>query len=73
MIDPAANTARGFATLRSWAPSIRIFITELVLEVISNRYAVLWVTTSIVMPPLDLLFLGFVARAPRKDVEKAPP
>jgi hypothetical protein len=73
VIDPAANTARGFATLRVLARSIRTFITELELEVISNRYAVLWVTTSIVMPPLDLLFLGFVARAPRKDVEKAPP
>jgi hypothetical protein len=50
------------ATLRSLARSIRTFITELVLEAISKRYAILYVATFVVMLPLDLLFLGFVSK-----------
>jgi uncharacterized membrane protein len=44
------------------ARNIRIVITELVLEAVLKRYAILYVTTFIVMLPLDLLFLGFVAK-----------
>lgn len=57
MIDPAANTARGFATLRVLARSIRTFITELVLEAVLKRYAIRYATTFAAMLPLDLLVL----------------
>jgi hypothetical protein len=57
VIDPAANTARGFATLRVLARGIRTFITELVLEAVLKRYAIRYATTFAAMLPLDLLVL----------------
>jgi hypothetical protein len=73
VIDPAANTARVFATLRSWAPSIRIFITELVLEAVLKRYAIRYTTTFAAMLPLDLLALDLalwraVRLLPQRDL-----
>ena len=43
--------------MRTFARSIRIFITELVLEAVLKRYAIRYATTFAAMLPLDLLVL----------------
>lgn len=49
--------------MRTFARSIRIFVTELVPKAVLKRPAILYATTFVVMPPLDLRFPGIAVTA----------
>lgn len=56
------EVARGGATLHGLARISPVIVDELILEADLKRYAILYLATFIVMLPIDLLFLGTIAK-----------